>query len=84
MKNITQKVAKKIAEETGVGKLDIEEYDVPINDLGVDSLIIELLLLWIEEEFEISISRGDINDNNFGTVNQISIYIEQKMEMKEK
>jgi acyl carrier protein len=82
MRTTAQKVGKKIADETGVGGLELDEYDLPINELGVDSLILELILLWIDEEFGVSIPRNDINEGNLGTPNLISEYIEQKMRAK--
>ena len=79
MDKILEKVGDKIAQEVGLTELDEEDYFLPINDLGLDSLAFQLLLLWIESEYKLSIPVDDLTQDNFGTPRSIASYIASKV-----
>jgi acyl carrier protein len=73
-------ITKFINEELlrGDGDVSLEPNASLISTGILDSLGLLRLLLFIEERFNVKVQDGEVHPSNFGTVNQITAFIESK------
>ena len=78
MSDIEQRVKKIVAEQLGVAEDEIKLESSFVDDLGADSLDTVELVMALEDEFEIEIPDGEIE--NIKTVGDIVKYIEDNID----
>lgn len=80
---ITANEIFKIMEENEID-IDIDklDYDVALNDQGVDSLDITSILFAVEEKYQIRIPDEDIENEKLSSINAIVEYVNNLEELK--
>ena len=80
---ITANEILKIMEENEID-IDIDklDYDVALNDQGVDSLDITSILFAVEEKYQIRIPDEDIENEKLSSINAIVEYVNNLEELK--
>lgn len=62
--------------------LDVEpddiEADTPLSEYGVDSFLLQELIVALEEVFDVRFAMGDLNSETFGTLNTLIAAIKVK------
>mgnify|MGYP001344902474 CR=1 FL=1 len=75
--NIKDEIVAIIHSVSNSTKAEIQDYDRPLKEMGVDSLDLSTILLDLEEKYSIKIPDEDIS--RLTTVNLIAAYINRKI-----
>jgi acyl carrier protein len=74
IKNIEQKIAKRLAAILDI-PLGQVKLNIPLHELGVDSLSFVELLVFVEKEFGIKLMESSLDKEDFKTIHSLALSI---------
>ncbi|MCF8045329.1 MAG: acyl carrier protein [Desulfarculaceae bacterium] len=75
---IREKLIEQLSETTGMDKGEITE-EAPFHEIGIDSLILVELFVFIEKEFKVDLMNSAISHENIQSVATLAAGIEETL-----
>lgn len=75
---ISKKLIQQLTETTGMDRREIAEHD-PFHEIGIDSLILVELFVFIEKEFDVDLMESAITHENIQSVATLAEGIQETL-----